>query len=64
MSSDARRPIEQGDWNMAFLFPGEIVEARARTGLAILPLAPIEWHGPHLAMDRVLPATRDAFRNP
>ena len=35
---------------MAFLFPGEIVEARDRLGLVILPLAPLEWHGPHLAM--------------
>ncbi len=48
--SDFRRPIEEGDWNMAFLFPDEIARARARTGLAILPLAPVEWHGPHLAM--------------
>lgn len=48
--SNARRPIEEGDWNMAFLFPDEIAQARSRTGLAILPLAPIEWHGPHLVM--------------
>jgi creatinine amidohydrolase len=48
--STSRRPIEDGDWNMAFLFPDEIAEARSRTGLAILPLAPIEWHGPHLVM--------------
>ncbi len=45
-----RRPIDDGDWNMAFLFPDEIVQARTRNGLVILPLAPIEWHGPHLAM--------------
>jgi len=45
-----RRPIDDGDWNMAFLFPDEIVQARSRNGLVILPLAPIEWHGPHLAM--------------
>jgi creatinine amidohydrolase/Fe(II)-dependent formamide hydrolase-like protein len=45
-----RRPIDDGDWNMAFMFPSEIVEARDRVGLAILPLAPLEWHGPHLAM--------------
>jgi creatinine amidohydrolase len=45
-----RRPIEEGDWNLAYLFPGEVAEARARTGLVILPVAPIEWHGPHLAM--------------
>jgi len=44
------RPIEQGDWNMAYLFPHEVAAARARTGLVILPMAPIEWHGPHLAM--------------
>jgi len=44
------RPVEQGDWNLAFLFPDEVVEARGRTGLVILPLAPVEWHGPHLAM--------------
>jgi creatinine amidohydrolase len=50
MANAVRRPIEEGDWNMAFLFPAEVVEARSRTGLVILPLAPIEWHGPHLAM--------------
>jgi creatinine amidohydrolase len=44
------RPIDQGDWNLAFLLPHEIVEARDRIGLAVLPLAPIEWHGPHIAM--------------
>lgn len=44
----ARR--EEGDWNLAFLFPHEVARARAATGLVILPLAPIEWHGPHLAM--------------
>ncbi len=49
MSKDAR-PIDQGDWNLAFLFPDEVAEARSRTGIVILPLAPIEWHGPHLAM--------------
>jgi creatinine amidohydrolase len=47
---DIRRPIDDGDWNMAFLFPDEVAVARSRTGLAILPLAPVEWHGPHLAM--------------
>ncbi len=45
-----RRPIDDGDWNLAFLFPHEIVEARERLGLVILPLAPIEWHGPHLVL--------------
>lgn len=45
-----RRPLDDGDWNMAFMFPREIVEARDRLGLVILPLAPIEWHGPHLVM--------------
>ena len=49
MNSPAR-PIDEGDWNLAFLFPDEVARARARTGLVILPLAPIEWHGPHLAM--------------
>ncbi len=49
MSKDAR-PIDQGDWNLAFLFPEEVAEAGGRTGIVILPLAPIEWHGPHLAM--------------
>jgi creatinine amidohydrolase len=44
------RPRDEGDFNLAFLFPGEVAEMRARTGLIILPLAPIEWHGPHLAM--------------
>ena len=48
--STPRRAIDDGDWNMAFLFPDEVAEARSRTGLVILPLAPIEWHGPHLAM--------------
>jgi creatinine amidohydrolase len=46
----ARRPIDDGDWNLAFLFPAEVAEARDRIGLAILPLAPVEWHGPHIAM--------------
>jgi len=46
----AGRPVEQGDWNMAYLFPHEVAEARARVGLVILPIAPIEWHGPHMAM--------------
>ena len=45
-----QRPIDTGDWNMAYLFPSEVAEARTRTGLVILPIAPIEWHGPHLAM--------------
>jgi creatinine amidohydrolase/Fe(II)-dependent formamide hydrolase-like protein len=45
-----KRPVEEGDWNLAFLFPDEVKEARDRTGLAILPIAPIEWHGPHLTM--------------
>jgi len=44
------RPVEAGDWNMAFLFPDEVAGARARNGLVILPIAPVEWHGPHLAM--------------
>lgn len=35
---------------MAFMFPSEIAAARKTTGLVILPVAPIEWHGPHLAM--------------
>jgi creatinine amidohydrolase len=46
----APRPVERGDWNMAYLFPHEVAEARTRVGLAILPIAPIEWHGPHMAM--------------
>ncbi len=46
----ARRPIEDGDWNMAYLFPDEVVAARERTGMVILPIAPVEWHGQHLAM--------------
>ena len=44
------RPIDRGDWNMAYLFPQDIAAARARNGLVILPLAPLEWHGPHLAI--------------
>jgi len=35
------RPIEEGDWNMAFLFPGEVAAARERNGLVLLPLAPL-----------------------
>lgn len=54
MSGSAReavkRPINEGDWNMAFLFPHEVAAARERNGLVILPLAPVEWHGPHLAL--------------
>jgi len=47
---ESKRPVEQGDWNMAFLFPDEVAAARERNGLVLLPLAPLEWHGPHLAM--------------
>jgi creatinine amidohydrolase len=43
-------PVGQGDWNMAYLFPHEVAEARERVGLVILPVAPLEWHGPHMAM--------------
>jgi hypothetical protein len=50
MNHKTKRPIDEGDWNMAFLFPDEVAAARARNGLVILPLAPVEWHGPHLAM--------------
>ena len=50
MSNKTKRPIDEGDWNMGFLFPDEIAAARARTGMVILPLAPLEWHGPHLTM--------------
>jgi creatinine amidohydrolase len=50
MNKATRRPIDEGDWNMAFLFPGEVAAARERNGLVILPLAPVEWHGPHLAL--------------
>jgi creatinine amidohydrolase len=45
-----RRPRDDGDFNMAYLFPDEVAALRSATGLVILPLAPIEWHGPHLAM--------------
>ena len=47
---NGRRPIEDGDWNMAHMFPDEIAQARDRNGLVILPLGPVEWHGPHLTM--------------
>ena len=40
MTQKTKRPIDEGNWNMAFLFPDEIAAARARTGLVILPLAP------------------------
>jgi creatinine amidohydrolase len=43
-------PIREGDWNLAHLFPDEVIEARQRNGIVILPLAPVEWHGPHLTM--------------
>jgi creatinine amidohydrolase len=46
----AERPIENGDWNMAYLFPDEVAAARTRNGLVILPIGPVEWHGPHLTM--------------
>ena len=39
--SEVRRPIEQGDWNMAFMFPDEVAAARERNGLVMLPLAPL-----------------------
>jgi creatinine amidohydrolase len=45
-----KRPRDDGDLNIAFLFPDEVAAMRSTTGLVILPLAPIEWHGPHLAM--------------
>jgi creatinine amidohydrolase len=35
---------------MAYLFPEEVAAARERIGLVILPIAPIEWHGPHMTM--------------
>jgi creatinine amidohydrolase len=44
------RPIERGDWNMAYLFPDEVAAARERNGMVILPMGPVEWHGPHLVM--------------
>lgn len=44
------RPIDRGDWNMAYLFPEEVAAARERIGLVILPIAPLEWHGPHMVM--------------
>lgn len=31
-----------------FLRPDEIIRERKRTSLIYLPLAPLEWHGPHL----------------
>lgn len=50
-SNGAVGPSTSADeWNMAFLFPDRIVEARERHGLVLLPLAPIEWHGPHMIM--------------
>jgi creatinine amidohydrolase len=54
ISQDAKSksiPVAQNkDWNMAFLFPDEIATARERNGLVILPIGPIEWHGPHLTL--------------
>ncbi len=46
----ALRPIDEGDWNLAYLFPHEVVAARERNGLVLLPVAPVEWHGPHMTM--------------
>jgi creatinine amidohydrolase len=31
-----------------FMRPAQILEARARTPVAYLPIGPLEWHGPHL----------------
>jgi creatinine amidohydrolase len=46
-----RGPLQMGtDWNMAFMFPQEVAAARERNGLVILPIAPVEWHGPHMVM--------------
>ena len=50
MDNKTPRLIDQGDWNLAYLFPDEVAEARQRIGLVILPVAPIEWHGPHMVM--------------
>ena len=50
MDNKTPRFIDQGDWNLAYLFPDEVAEARQRIGLVILPVAPIEWHGPHMVM--------------
>jgi len=33
-----------------FLRPEQILAVRRRTGLAFLPLGPLEWHGPHLPL--------------
>jgi creatinine amidohydrolase len=49
VEKDEEDRISRG-WNMAYLFPEEIVAAREKNGLVILPVAPIEWHGPHLSM--------------
>ena len=38
------------EWNMAFMFPQEVAAARKSNGLVILPIAPVEWHGPHMVM--------------
>lgn len=32
------------------MFPHEVAEARDRNGLVLLPVAPLEWHGPHLTL--------------
>jgi creatinine amidohydrolase len=48
--TSGRGAPERGDWNLAYMFPDQVAEARERIGLVILPLAPVEWHGPHLAM--------------
>jgi len=49
-NSQPERLIDKGDWNMAFLFPDEIAAAREQNGLVILPVGPVEWHGPHLVI--------------
>jgi creatinine amidohydrolase len=48
--SDGDGAGERGEWNLAYMFPHEVAAARDRIGLVILPLAPVEWHGPHLSM--------------
>src|SRR5579864_1098202 len=34
--------------DLSLMTPGEILEARKRCPAALVPIGPLEWHGPHL----------------
>ena len=41
--------MDQGVW-LQYLTPGEAVARRERCGALLVPVAPVEWHGPHLPL--------------